>query len=108
MRDGAHLYSIEQNADNVQLARSNIAHAGLQDRVTILHGTVDMWKSTLQQLAFDFVFLDHQKSVYLTELLRLEAWGIVRNGVLVAADNVAGLKHMQGRQKSIQRGKRKK
>merc|ERR1712100_487389 len=46
------------------------------------------------------------KSIYLTELLRLEAWAIVRNGVVVVADNVAGLKHLESRARSIQSGKR--
>lgn len=44
-----------------------ISHAGLSDRITILHGSLADLLPTLQDLPlFDFVFIDHNKSVYVS------------------------------------------
>ncbi|CAE8698676.1 unnamed protein product, partial [Polarella glacialis] len=87
----ARLYSVEACFDNARLAEQNVAHAGLSDIVTVLHGTVAGLQSELQKLApFDFVLLDHKKTLYLEELDRLEKWAIVQPGTVIAADNIGG------------------
>jgi hypothetical protein len=42
--------------------------------------------SSLPQI--DFLFIDHDKDAYLTDLKRLEREGLVRTGSIVVADNV--------------------
>ncbi|CAE7539199.1 unnamed protein product [Symbiodinium natans] len=89
--DGATLYTVEEDAQNATLAEASIAHAGLSAKIVVLLGTVETLKPKLLELApFDFVFLDHQKALYLEEIQRLEAWRLVRHGTTVVADNIGG------------------
>lgn len=93
---GATVFSIEKSGANASVARRVWAHAGLADRVTCIHGTVDDG-TTLKVLAkdygftegcLDFVFLDHWKDVYLDDLQRLVGRGWLHPGTIVVADNV--------------------
>ena len=93
---GAKVFSIEKSDANASVARRVWAHAGLGDRVTCINGTVDDG-ATLEVLAkdhgftegcLDFVFLDHWKNVYLTDLQRLVDQGWLHPGTIVVADNV--------------------
>eukprot|EP00392_Amoebophrya_sp_AT5.2_P002071 g2076.t1 len=67
--------------------------------------------STSRHLQFEFVFFDHQKSLYKKDLLWLQEQGRVCEGgpapTLIVADNVAGREHMRQRELQIARGKRK-
>jgi catechol O-methyltransferase len=61
----AHLYSIELFPANAEIASKVVAHAGLQDRVTLIVGSIGDGGKTIQKLR-DFkietaglVFLDH-------------------------------------------------
>jgi catechol O-methyltransferase len=94
MPEGAHLYSVEFVQANADIARSILAHAGVDDRVTVVVGTLE---TTMEQLerehgftdgALDFVFLDHDKDAYLPDLERLVARGWLHPGSVVVADNV--------------------
>lgn len=93
----AHLYSIEFNADNAAIAQSLLEHAGVADRVTILHGTLGDDGKTAAKLrdahgfergSLDFVFLDHAKEAYLTDLELILREGWLRKGAVLVADNV--------------------
>src|SRR3954470_10468897 len=65
MPDGAHLFSIEFLEANAEIARSILAHAGADDRVTVLVGTLETTSAALEsehgfgEGSVDFVFLDH-------------------------------------------------
>ncbi len=93
----AHLCTVEFNADNAEIARRIFEHAGITDRVTIVHGTLgDLGKTAallrekhgFTEGAVDFVFLDHAKDAYLPDLQLIlrERW--LRTGAIVVADNV--------------------
>jgi catechol O-methyltransferase len=93
----ARLVTIEYNADNAAIAQSLFEHAGVADRVTIVHGTLGDGGKTVGKLreaygfrpgALDFVFVDHAKEAYLPdiELILREKW--LHPGSVVVADNV--------------------
>ena len=97
MPDGAHLTSLEFNADNAAIARRILDHAGVADRVTVVHGTIGDGGTTIAALesehgfgdgSVDFVFLDHAKEAYLPDLERIVGAGWLHPGSVVVADNV--------------------
>jgi catechol O-methyltransferase len=96
MADGAHLTSLEFNEDNAAIARRILEHAGVADRVTVVHGTIGDG-TTMGALesehgfgsgSVDFVFLDHAKEAYLPDLERIVDAGWLHAGSVVVADNV--------------------
>lgn len=113
MPDDAHLYSIEFNPENADIARRLLAHAGVEDRVTVVVGTLGDGGATIAALendhgfgdgSLDFVFLDHDKDAYLPDLERIVGQGWLRPGARAVADNVkfpgapAYRKHMHERE----------
>ena len=69
----AHLWSVEFNPANADIARRIFAHAGVDDRVTVVIGTLGDGGETLRRLreehgvakgSLDFVFIDHDKDAY--------------------------------------------
>ena len=73
MQPDARLYSIEYSAANAEIARRIWAHAGVDERLTVVVGTLGDGGATLARLrdefgfregALDFVFIDHDKSAY--------------------------------------------
>ncbi len=83
------LFTLETNPRHAEVARSNIARAGLADRVEIVAGSA---VDSLARLAaegagpFDLIFIDADKASYVAYLewaLRLS-----RSGTLILADNV--------------------
>ena len=83
------LITLEVQPKHAEVARSNIARAGLSDRVELRLGPA---LDTLQQLAteargpFDLIFIDADKPAY-TEYF---AWALKlsRSGTVIIADNV--------------------
>jgi catechol O-methyltransferase len=97
MPPGARLVSLELNPANAEIARRIWQHAGLDDRVTVVVGTLDDGGATIGRLrselgfgegALDFVFLDHDKDAYLPDLQRIMSEGWLHRGSVVVADNV--------------------
>ncbi|TMK98585.1 MAG: O-methyltransferase [Actinobacteria bacterium] len=97
MPEGARLYSIEYSEANADIARRIWAHAGVDDRLTVVVGTLGDGGATIERLrsdfgfseeSVDFVFIDHDKSAYLPDLERIvhERW--LHPGSIVVADNV--------------------
>ncbi|WP_421845356.1 O-methyltransferase [Mycobacterium sp.] len=93
----AKVYSIELAEANAANARKIWAHAGVDDRVTCVVGTIGDGGHTLEKLAnhhgfttesLDFVFLDHDKSAYLADLQSILDRGWLHAGAIVVADNV--------------------
>jgi predicted O-methyltransferase YrrM len=85
LADGGRLITLEANAKHADIARMNIARAGLADRVDVRVGPA---LGTLAQLEgpFDLIFIDADKPnypEYLTWSLKLS-----RRGTLIVADNV--------------------
>ncbi|GFG75733.1 O-methyltransferase [Mycobacterium botniense] len=93
----AQVYSVELAEANAVNARRIWAHAGVADRVTCVVGTIGDGGRTLDTLAnehgfstgtLDFVFLDHDKDAYLSDLQSILGRGWLHPGSIVVADNV--------------------
>lgn len=91
-----HIYSVELDPVHASVADSMIHLAKLDQNVTVLRldmagpesqlGT--LLQSNLDKDKIDFLFLDHDKDAYLSDLKQLETAGLVGEGTYVAADNV--------------------
>jgi len=87
-KDGR-LVTLELNPKHADVARANVARAGLADRVEVRVGPA---AQSLRQLAaegvgpFDFIFLDADKPGYVAYLEL--ALPLARPGALIVADNV--------------------
>jgi catechol O-methyltransferase len=92
----AMVYSIELAEANADIARRIWAHAGVDDRVTCVVGTIGDGGRTLDALAgqgfeagkLDFLFIDHDKAAYLDDLQSIIYRGWLHPGSIVAADNI--------------------
>lgn len=93
----AKVFSIELSSANADVARRIWAHAGVDDRVTCVVGTISDCGITLDALAaehgfaadkLDFVFIDHDKDAYLRDLQSILDRGWLRRGSIVVADNI--------------------
>ncbi len=89
--------SVELSAANAENARAIWTHAGVADRVHCIVGTIGDGGATLDRLsadhgfkpdAVDFVFLDHDKDAYASDLTAIADRGWLRPGAIVVADNV--------------------
>ena len=83
------LITLEANPKHAQVARENIQHAGLADRVEVRVGPApDSLRQMVSQgvEAFDFIFIDADKPGYPDYL----SWTVKlsRPGTLIVADNV--------------------
>ena len=97
MPDSARLVSIEFNPANAVIARRIWEHAGISDHVAVVVGTLGDGGRTIATLeaehgfaagSLDFVFIDHEKSVYVSDLELILERGWLRPGSVVVADNV--------------------
>jgi catechol O-methyltransferase len=97
MPAGATLCTIEFSEANADIARRILAHAGVADRVTVLVGSIGDGGRTIERLesehgfapeTLDFVFIDHDKTAYLSDLERILERCWLRPGAVVVADNV--------------------
>jgi catechol O-methyltransferase len=93
----ARIFSVELAAANAAVARRIWAHAGVEERITCVVGTIGDGGSTLDVLrdecgfdsgTLDFLFIDHNKHAYLTDLLSIAERGWLRRDAIVVADNV--------------------
>ncbi len=93
----ATVVSVELSAANAANARRIWAHAGVADRVHCLPGTIGDGGTTLDALtadhgltdgSVDFLFIDHDKSAYLPDLLSILQRGWLHAGSIVLADNL--------------------
>jgi catechol O-methyltransferase len=94
---GGHLFSVELNPANAEIARWVVAHAGVENRITFIEGSLGDGGRTLADLrekhgfsagSVDFVLLDHAKEAYLPDLMRILDAGWLHPGSVVVADNV--------------------
>ena len=93
----ARVFSVEFAAANAEVARRIWAHAGVDDRVTCVVGTIGDGGATLDALAnehgfaagkLDLLFIDHDKSAYLSDLQSILDRGWLHRGSIAVADNV--------------------
>jgi catechol O-methyltransferase len=97
MPQGARIASVEFRQENAEIARGIWRHAGIEDRVSVVVGTLGDGGATADALArdhgfgpgaADFVFLDHDKDAYLPDLELLLERRWLHPGSVVVADNV--------------------
>ena len=84
--DDGRLVTLEYDEDHARVAKANIAHAGLADRVEIRVGRALDSLPKLEGEVFDFVFIDADKvnnAKYFTWALKL-----ARKGSIIIVDNV--------------------
>ncbi|EFJ05621.1 hypothetical protein SELMODRAFT_450883 [Selaginella moellendorffii] len=89
------LISLELTPHIADIARRIIDHAGLSSKVEVLLAPlsrqIDTIKSTLAKTngqCFDFVFVDHDKDLYLPDYLLLKEKGLIDEGSVIFADNM--------------------
>jgi predicted O-methyltransferase YrrM len=80
--DGGHLITIERDKGCIQVARENIAQAGVEKRVIIVEGDAQEGVSTLTE-TFDFMFVDCAHPTAFES-----SWRVLRRGGLFVCDNV--------------------
>lgn len=81
------LTSIDSDSHSIEIAKELINFAGLDDKVNLMHGRAE---EIIPELNFnaDFVFIDHAKKKYLSDLKLLETEEIILKNCTVFADNV--------------------
>ncbi len=81
------LTSIDSDSHSIEIAKELINFAGLDDKVNLIHGSAE---EIIPELNFnaDFVFIDHAKKKYLSDLKLLETEEIILKNCTVFADNV--------------------
>ena len=93
----AKITSVEFSAANAGIANRVFNHAGVSERVEVVVGTIGDGDNTLARLRqirdergadFDLVFIDHDKSHYLSDLQRLLDSGLLAPDVVIVADNI--------------------
>jgi predicted O-methyltransferase YrrM len=82
---GGAVTTVEMSPQKIALARANFECAGLAQRITQLEGDAGAHLKQLGEGAFDLVFLDSQRSVYLDWWPELKR--ILRPGGLLVVDN---------------------
>ena len=91
-KPGARLVSVELSKERAANAAALIAHAGLSHRVSFVVGTLQTATEAVRDAAvkvpFDFVFIDHDKTWYLSDLLFLRDQGLIGPGSVIVADNI--------------------
>ena len=80
------LTSIDSDSHSIEIAKELINFAGLDDKVNLMHGSAE---EIIPELNFnaDFVFIDHAKKKYLSDLKLLETEEIILKNCTVFADN---------------------
>ena len=93
--DQSKLFCIERDARCLEWTRKLVSLAGLSDRVILIDGECEDGIRYLQQnhpQPIDFLFIDHDKGMYLSDLKLFEETGLLRSpGGIVCADNVLSL-----------------
>ena len=83
----AHITTIESYEPRIQLAKENIARAGLPDRITLLFGDAAELLDTLHETdIYDLVFIDAAKAQYATYLKLVLSH--LHSGSVIVFDNV--------------------
>lgn len=93
---GFHIYTVEVNPQHAMVAERLIQLAKLDQHITVLRldmittesQLMNLLRSKLGSSKIDFLFLDHDKDAYLSDLQRLEQAGLIEQTTHVAADNV--------------------
>lgn len=107
LEKNAHIFTIEREAKAAEQAKLSFEECGVSDRITLLTGEVEEKLAELStQAPFDMIFIDHNKTGYLTALQWAEK--NIRKGGLIIADNtllwgeVAGAENSRASKKQLE------
>ena len=81
------LVSVDHDKDSVAASKEIVKYAGLESKVHFINSTSDKAISALKK-SFDFIFIDHEKNRYYSDLLLMENLNLINKGGIVFADNV--------------------
>eukprot|EP00562_Extubocellulus_spinifer_P032990 CAMPEP_0178696770 /NCGR_PEP_ID=MMETSP0699-20121125/9590_1 /TAXON_ID=265572 /ORGANISM="Extubocellulus spinifer, Strain CCMP396" /LENGTH=332 /DNA_ID=CAMNT_0020342605 /DNA_START=556 /DNA_END=1554 /DNA_ORIENTATION=+ len=96
-----HVYSTEINPMHLEVATSLIKLAKLESYISLIltnptaESLSDVLARHIPKERVDFMFLDHAKDMYLSDLQLLEKSGYVQEGTHVVADNVVVSEQLQ-------------
>jgi catechol O-methyltransferase len=85
-----HLFCVEAHPKCVTYTRRMVEMAQVDDRVTVIAAPasdVSQWQQLLPH-SIDFLFIDHDKNSYLSDLQAIEQAQLLSAGAIVVADNV--------------------
>ncbi|XP_786121.2 catechol O-methyltransferase [Strongylocentrotus purpuratus] len=90
--EGSRYLCVEPDETRAATARKLIEFAGLQDVVQVIKGfstkVIPNLKDEFDIASFDYVFIDHVKSLYKPDLILLEEHQLLKAGTVVVADNI--------------------
>lgn len=87
LAEGGHITTLEYDPKMVELARKNIARAGLDSKITVIEADAKDYISYLEDSeTYDIVFLDGPKAHYLFMLD--DAVRLLKKGGLLISDNI--------------------
>jgi catechol O-methyltransferase len=81
------LVSVDHDKDSVVASKEIVKYAGLENKVHFINSTSDEAINALKE-SFDFIFIDHEKNRYYSDLLLMENLNLINKGGIVFADNV--------------------
>ncbi|KAF4318087.1 hypothetical protein BBO99_00003930 [Phytophthora kernoviae] len=84
----SHYYSFEYSPVFAERVREVVEIAGLSNQVTVYVGPFSEQYEVLRGKTVDMYFIDHEKTVYLSDLKLILASGTLVPGSVIAADNV--------------------
>ncbi|KAK1944356.1 Catechol O-methyltransferase [Phytophthora citrophthora] len=84
----SHYHSFEYSPVFADRVREMVDFAGLTDQVTVYVGAFSEQYEVLRGKTVDLYFIDHEKSVYLSDLKLILGSGTLASGSVIAADNV--------------------
>ena len=90
LQEGGTYVTIDVNPSTTEKAKKISEHAGITNidfRLNGLQGNLENLKKSFPS-GFDIVFLDHVKSLYVSDLNILEKAGLVRKGTMIISDNL--------------------
>ena len=86
------IVSVEVNAESAEIARQIHEHAGVSNRIHIVvepsNKAIPRLRDQFKVDAFDLIFIDHFKDLYLSDFKLLEQEGLIKQGTTIVADNV--------------------
>ena len=87
------LVSVDHDKDSVAASKEIVKYAGLENKVHFINSTSDEAINALKE-SFDFIFIDHEKNRYYSDLLLMENLNLINKGGIVFADNAVSYTHL--------------
>lgn len=87
LNEDSMLTSIEASSKYYEISQEIVSHSGLSNQWNPLKGRAKNVIPLLNE-KYDFVFLDHWKDEYLSDLKTIQSLGLLNDGATILADNV--------------------